>query len=203
MNDAFAADGSFGLLASLLVPITGKELIQGCQTPLSIAVEYAILFANKGARMRIGLLVLAMMFLAGCTNSVGDAQQSTDAGVSVKGEQIDCDMGGPADRVLFGYDGAVLNAESQRRLDGQVEWLNQNSNKKLTIEGHADERGTREYNLALGERRANAVKNYLVALGVDASRINTVSYGKERPAVTDSTEDGWAQNRRAVTVVDE
>ena len=82
----------------------------------------------------------------------------------------------------------------------QAQWLAQYPGKSLTVEGHADERGTREYNLALGERRANAAKNYLISLGVAASRINTVSYGKERPVALGSNEQAWAQNRRAVTV---
>ena len=86
-------------------------------------------------------------------------------------------------------------------LDNQAQWLNRYSQYTFTIEGHADERGTREYNLALGERRANAAKNYLVSLGVAANRISTVSYGKERPAATGSNEQAWAQNRRAVSVV--
>jgi len=86
-------------------------------------------------------------------------------------------------------------------LDRQAAWLKQYPNVNITIEGHADERGTREYNLALGERRASSVKSYLLSQGVDASRLNTISYGKERPAVTEASPSGWAQNRRAVTVV--
>jgi peptidoglycan-associated lipoprotein len=94
-----------------------------------------------------------------------------------------------------------VSDEARATLDRQASWLQQYSNLSITIEGHADERGTREYNLALGERRANAVKNYLVARGVSGSRINTISYGKERPAVVGSDEASWAQNRRGVTVV--
>jgi peptidoglycan-associated lipoprotein len=105
------------------------------------------------------------------------------------------------DRVFFGYDRYDVSDEARMTLDKQAAWLNQYPNLSITIEGHADERGTREYNLALGERRANSVKNYLVALGVSASRINTISYGKERPAVVGSDESSWAQNRRGVTVV--
>lgn len=106
------------------------------------------------------------------------------------------------DRVFFGYDQYDLSQEARDSLGRQATWLNQYSTLRITVEGHADERGTREYNLALGERRANAVKSYLVALGVDASRITTVSYGKERPAVPGSDETSWAQNRRGVTVVE-
>jgi peptidoglycan-associated lipoprotein len=103
------------------------------------------------------------------------------------------------DRVFFDYDSIDLRPEARATLEAQARWLGQYSNLNVTIEGHADERGTREYNLALGERRANAVKNYLVALGVDGSRINTISYGKERPAEVGSDDSSWARNRRGVT----
>ena len=106
------------------------------------------------------------------------------------------------DRVFFGYDRYDVSPEGQRVLEMQAEWLKRYPNNNVTIKGHADERGTREYNLALGERRASAIKNYLAALGVPASRINTISYGKEQPAVMGSNEDAWAQNRRGVTEVD-
>ncbi len=106
------------------------------------------------------------------------------------------------DRVFFGYDRYDLTSESQGVLDMQAQWMQQYPHVTITIEGHADERGTREYNLALGERRATAVKNYLIARGVDPRRIETVSYGKEKPAVPESTPSAWAQNRRGVTKVD-
>jgi peptidoglycan-associated lipoprotein len=105
------------------------------------------------------------------------------------------------DRVFFAYDQQDISAEGKATLDRQAAWLKQYPNVNITIEGHADERGTREYNLALGERRASSVKSYLLSQGVDASRLNTISYGKERPAVTEASPSGWAQNRRAVTVV--
>lgn len=105
------------------------------------------------------------------------------------------------DRVFFGYDSSELSAEGRATLEKQAQWLRTYANTTVTIEGHCDERGTREYNLALGERRANAVRNYLISLGVDANRINTISYGKERPAVMGSDASAWAQNRRGVTVI--
>lgn len=105
------------------------------------------------------------------------------------------------DRVFFGFDRYDLTNEAQATLRAQADWLRQFPSVNVIIEGHADERGTREYNLALGERRANSIKNYLVALGIDASRIEVVSYGKERPAVIGSNEEAWAQNRRGVMVV--
>jgi peptidoglycan-associated lipoprotein len=105
------------------------------------------------------------------------------------------------DRVFFNFDQSDLSAEAQATLDRQANWLKKYATAKVTVEGHCDERGTREYNLALGERRATAVKNYLVATGVAANRVSTISYGKERPAVVGSNEAAWAQNRRGVTVV--
>ncbi|MDG3441973.1 peptidoglycan-associated lipoprotein Pal [Nitrospirillum amazonense] len=105
------------------------------------------------------------------------------------------------DRVFFGYDKFDLTPEATATLDKQAAWLKKYGQVTITIEGHADERGTREYNLALGERRANAVKNYLTATGVDLARVQVISYGKERPAVLGSNEAAWAQNRRGVTVI--
>ncbi len=105
------------------------------------------------------------------------------------------------DRVFFEYDQADISSEGQQILQRQAEWLKRYGNVGVTIEGHCDERGTREYNLALGERRAQAVKNVLVALGIPASRISTISYGKERPEVPHSDDQSYAQNRRGVTTV--
>lgn len=105
------------------------------------------------------------------------------------------------DRVFFEYDSSALTADGRQTLSSQARWLQQYSNLYVTIEGHCDERGTREYNLALGERRANAVRDYLIALGVEPSRVNVISYGKERPAVAGSDASAWSQNRRGVTVV--
>jgi peptidoglycan-associated lipoprotein len=107
------------------------------------------------------------------------------------------------DRVFFDYDSSTVKSEGQETLHRQAEWLKQYPNLSITIEGHCDERGTREYNLALGERRAAAVKSYLMSLGVSGSRLQTISYGKERPAVVGSDEQAWAQNRRGVTVVNQ
>ena len=106
------------------------------------------------------------------------------------------------DRVYFGYDRYDLDAEARNTLERQAQWLSQFPNLAITIEGHADERGTREYNLALGDRRANSVMNYLVAYGIDPRRVRTISYGKERPAVGGSDSSSWAQNRRSVTIVE-
>jgi len=106
-----------------------------------------------------------------------------------------------ADTVYFDTDKYNIDSEDAASLRRQAEYLSQYSSARATVEGHADERGTRDYNLALGERRANAAKNYLVSLGISESRLTTVSYGEERPAATGSNEAAWARNRRAVTVV--
>lgn len=105
------------------------------------------------------------------------------------------------DRVFFGFDGYEINQEGQRTLRQQAEWLSRYPNINVVIEGHTDERGTREYNLGLGDRRANSVRNFLVSQGISSNRIRTVSYGKERPAILGSNDDAWARNRRGVTVV--
>ena len=105
------------------------------------------------------------------------------------------------DRVFFNYDSAELDSDAQELLQDQVAWLKQYSNVSVIIEGHCDERGTREYNLALGEKRAQSVKNYLISLGISSDRVSTISYGKERPAVVGSNDGAWAQNRRSVTLV--
>jgi peptidoglycan-associated lipoprotein len=105
------------------------------------------------------------------------------------------------DRVFFDYDIYELKPSARTILEQQATWLQRYPTYTITVEGHADERGTREYNLALGERRANAVKNYLVALGISPDRVATLSYGKERPAVLGSNEAAWAQNRRGVSVL--
>ncbi len=123
-----------------------------------------------------------------------------NAGRPLSGSQADFIASVSADRVLFDTDKFDIDAEDQATLRSQSAWLVRYPNKRVTIEGHADERGTRDYNIALGERRANAAKNYLATLGVDPARISTISYGKERPDALGSDEESWARNRRAVTV---
>ncbi len=128
-------------------------------------------------------------------------QAPTDNGAPVPGSQADFVatlMG--QDTILFDTDRYDIDSADQAALAAQAQWLAKYPAKRITLEGHADERGTREYNLALGERRANSAKNYLATLGVEPARITTVSYGKERPAALGSDEGSWARNRRAVTV---
>lgn len=136
------------------------------------------------------------------TNAAAEKHTTTSRNIAVF-EPIEGSKTGArsSDRVFFGYDSSVLTVEAQQTLDRQALWLRDNPGVKASVEGHCDERGTREYNLALGERRANAAKNYLVAAGVPASRLSVISYGKERPAVLGSTPAAWAENRRAVTVI--
>jgi len=105
------------------------------------------------------------------------------------------------DRVFFDTDRSDLAPDARQTVEKQAAWLKKYAAVTVTVEGHCDERGTREYNLALGERRATSVKNYLVALGIAPNRVRTISYGKERPAVVGSSEQAWTQNRRGVTVV--
>lgn len=127
-----------------------------------------------------------------------DEQQATALNLQTQSQIQEIEV---QDRVLFAYDSAELSDESKKILDTQVAWLKSDPSIKITVEGHCDERGTREYNIALGEKRANSAKNYLVANGVDESRIKTISYGKERPAFFGATEEIFAKNRRAVAVV--
>jgi peptidoglycan-associated lipoprotein len=110
-------------------------------------------------------------------------------------------VGLDGDRVFFGFDKDGVSADEAKKLDKQIEWMSKNPSAKVTIEGHCDARGTSEYNIALGNRRAEAVKAYMVAKGISADRISTVSYGKERPAVVGSDEAAYAKNRRGVTIV--
>lgn len=130
-------------------------------------------------------------------NSEADAaQMNQEAQAQVDAVEV-------ADRVFFDLNASSLSDDAQKILSTQSDWLKSDPSIRVTIEGHCDERGTREYNLALGERRANAAKQYLLNHGVDGSRIKTISYGKERPAFVGSTEEVWSKNRRAVTVVNE
>jgi peptidoglycan-associated lipoprotein len=155
-------------------------------------------------------LLGALLMLAACSSTPPEAPPPGPpgppggAGIGsrniVPGSQQDLEASA-GDRVFFAFDRADISPEAREILSRQADWLRRYPNVTATIEGHCDERGTREYNLALGERRAQAAKNVLVASGIPASRISTISYGKERPAVVGSAEESYAQNRRAVTVV--
>jgi peptidoglycan-associated lipoprotein len=122
-------------------------------------------------------------------------------GAATPGSRADMIAQAGTDTVHFATDSSDVDAEAKAILAKQAAWLVKYPNVHVTVEGHCDERGTREYNLALGDRRANSAKDFLVNAGVSAGRISVISYGKERPVATGSDEDAWAQNRRAVTVV--
>ena len=135
------------------------------------------------------------------TDQGSTGAQGPGGGGTVPGSSEDFKRSVTSDTVNFGTDMYDIDGTARGILDSQSDWLQRYPNARITLEGHCDERGTREYNLALGDRRANSAKNYLVARGVAASRITTISYGKERPLALGSDEASWAQNRRAVTVV--
>lgn len=154
--------------------------------------------------------ILALAGLAACTNSGFDDPNAVDLNAPVAGTDsaLITDQASPAyfqqaigDRVLFQVDQSTLTAEAQAILGAQADWLASNPAYTAVIEGHADEQGTREYNLALGARRANAVQEYLISRGVSGDRLKVVSYGKERPIEICSEESCYAQNRRAVTIL--
>lgn len=129
------------------------------------------------------------------------AGTGTVGGAALPGSRADFLQNVTADRVYFATDSHTLDPEARAVLDTQAAWLTRNAGARVTIEGHADERGTREYNLALGDRRANAAKNYLSGRGIAESRMTVISWGKERPEADGSDESAWAKNRRAVTVL--
>jgi len=153
----------------------------------------------------MSLLAGLMLLLTACSqspstnnNAGGQTGQGQTSVVPGSAQDFQQNVG---DRVFFDFDKSAIKPEGQQTLQRQAQWLQRYPNVTVTVEGHCDERGTREYNLALGERRATAVRNALVALGVSANRVKTISYGKERPAVLGSNEAAWAQNRRGVTVI--
>jgi peptidoglycan-associated lipoprotein len=163
-------------------------------------------------RLKIVMAISAALLLAACSSKPADTGGGTTGGSTGSTTTATVPQGAApgsvddfktnvGDRVFFGFDRYDLTAEAQAELQKQATWLKSYPQYRFVIEGHCDERGTREYNLALGERRATAVKNYLVALGIDQNRMQTISYGKERPAVLGDNEEAWAQNRRGVVVL--
>ncbi|MBF0168634.1 MAG: peptidoglycan-associated lipoprotein Pal [Alphaproteobacteria bacterium] len=159
-------------------------------------------------KMRVLSLFAALAFLTACESApttggadAGAGQKVTTAKPATPGSKEDF-IANVGDRVFFDYDKSDLRADAKAQLDKQAEWLKKYPNTKALVEGHCDERGTREYNFGLGERRAKSVSDYLKAKGIAAARVRMVSYGKERPAVLGSNDASWAQNRRSVTVVE-
>jgi peptidoglycan-associated lipoprotein len=164
---------------------------------------------EKKMNLRSLTLLAAVLLVAACAEDQTKSNTTTGTGTGTGSQTTSTAQPGSeqdlvqnvGDRVFFDYDKSEIKPEGRQVLQRQADWLKKYSNVTVAVEGHCDERGTREYNLALGERRATAVKKMLVALGVAPNRVSTISYGKERPAVPGSTEAAWAQNRRGVTVV--
>jgi peptidoglycan-associated lipoprotein len=179
-------------------------------------------------RLKALSAISALLFVAACATPPEETQTSTGGGTATTSSSSSTTTAstgsasattakamvkpkGPAagsqedlvvnvgDRVFFGYDKYTIKPRARGTLERQAAWLRRNPSVTITVEGHCDERGTREYNLGLGQRRADAVKKYLVALGVSENRVATISYGKERPVAMGSNDDAWTQNRRGVT----
>jgi peptidoglycan-associated lipoprotein len=148
--------------------------------------------------MKFASAVAVALTIAACANN--PANQAGLGGVAIPGSQQDFVVN-VGDRVFFETDQTDLTPQGRATLDKQAQWLAQYSRYSFTVEGHADERGTREYNIALGAKRAQSVREYLIARGIDASRMRTISYGKERPVAVCDDISCWSQNRRAVTVL--
>ena len=159
-------------------------------------------------------IMLLTSFLAACATAPTETSSSTTnttsqsevvggevvGGIYVGTDTVEMLAIDVPDRVFFAYDSYSLAASAQATLNKQAKWLKANPSVAIAVEGHADERGTREYNLALGDRRASSVKDYLMSQGISSNRISTISYGKERPVKSGSNDTAWAQNRRSVSV---
>lgn len=146
---------------------------------------------------------MALTLLVGCSKdntdaNAGGAGGAGGAGTATPGSQEDL-VQNVGDRVFYALDSSTLSSEARATLDKQAAWLAQYPQNRVQLAGNCDERGTTEYNLALGQRRANAARDYLVARGVNSSRITTISYGKDRPSALGSDEQSWSQNRNAIT----
>jgi len=162
-------------------------------------------------RLKLTTLLAATTLLTGCFECEPETEATTSGqGGLVDGSVIGAPTPGTAadfvanvgDRVFFDFDKSTIRTDGQETLKKQADWLQKYPNVTVTLEGHCDERGTAEYNLALGERRANAAKKILMSMGISDSRIKVMSYGKERPIVAGHNEEAWAQNRVVITVID-
>jgi peptidoglycan-associated lipoprotein len=165
-------------------------------------------------RLKMMSMFAAVALLAACESTPQQSNQAAGLGGgpigggaaggqfgSVRSDSQEALTQQYGDRVFFDFDSSDLTPNSRRTIEGWAAFMRQNPNVTFTVEGHCDERGTREYNLALGERRATAVKRFLADLGIEQRRVSTISYGKERPAVVGSSEASYAQNRRGVALV--
>jgi peptidoglycan-associated lipoprotein len=157
--------------------------------------------ANMIRGAKFAAIVMATLAIAGCAKQA-DQNAAMGAGAATPGSQQDFVVN-VGDRVFFDTDSSELSDQARATLDKQAQWLGNYNRYAFTVEGHADERGTREYNIALGARRAETVRQYLASRGVQAQRMRTISYGKERPVALCNDISCWSQNRRVVTVLDQ
>ena len=156
---------------------------------------------NLSKILKNGFLVLiASLVLSACATQKKTTTGQIQSDVYTGSDSVEYLASGVPDRVFFGTNETVLTTASRETLRKQAGWLRKNSKFSVVLEGHADERGTREYNLALGERRANSAKDYLMTYGISSDRISVLSYGKERPVDSGSNPLAWSKNRRSVTV---
>ena len=149
------------------------------------------------------IVLTACLVLSACATKkeiATDIKGSMQGDVYTGTDTVEYLAEGVPDRVFFATNESILTTASRETLRAQAAWMRKNSSINVVLEGHADERGTREYNLALGDRRASSVKDYLMSQGISSNRISTISYGKERPVKSGSNDTAWAQNRRSVTV---
>ena len=188
-------------LARLVPVLTGLLLLAACASTSEESLSDTAGGAGAvGGAGGVGSSDMGSDVLGSGTGTGIGPGTGLDGGSAVPGSQTDLEVN-VGDRVFFGFDSAVLDQAARQTVERQAAWLQQFPAVTVTVEGHADQRGTTEYNLALGERRASAVKSYLAELGIDPARILTISYGKERLADPAETEEAYAHNRRAVTVV--
>ena len=179
----------------------GVFLLAACETASTITEEATGTSGASATSSSASSTSEASTASSSSSSSSASASASAASAEATALEKARGELMSIGDTVLFAFDSSQLSSDAMATLDRQAAFLNAKPSYRVKIEGHADERGTREYNLALGERRASATRDYLVARGVDGSRIRIVSYGKERPAVVGSNEDAWAKNRRSVTVL--
>jgi peptidoglycan-associated lipoprotein len=173
-----------------LTAVTALLFVAACATPAEETTEAS----GSGAATTSSASASTTASNAGSTTAKKMVKPAGPAAGSQ--EDLVVNVG---DRVFFGFDEYTIKPRARGTLERQAAWLRRNANTTITVEGHCDERGTREYNLGLGQRRADAVKKYLVALGIAENRIATISYGKERPVALGSNDEAWTQNRRGVT----
>ena len=178
------------ILKNALLVISAGIILTACATKKEVAVEAPKKEETKKEETKKKEEVTKIEKIAG--QMQGDVYVGTDS--------VKYLADGVADRVFFATNESILTTASRETLRAQAAWLRENSNITVVLEGHADERGTREYNLALGERRANAAKDYLMTYGVSSDRITVISYGKERPVDSGSNPLAWSKNRSSVTV---